>query len=141
MTLRASIVTAILLAVLGVGPAGAASCRSDLLAAAKNPLSAPPVRLVYRIHAGPIRVGKPFAVEVIACLEPGNAAPVRLRVDARMPAHGHAMNYKPTMRTIGPGHARFEGLLFHMPGRWEITFDVTTKSGRKRLAVPIDVTR
>ena len=71
---------------------------------------------------------------------PGNA-PRRIRVDARMPAHGHGMNYTPTEKNLGPGHARFEGLVFHMPGHWEISFDIFSDGARKRLLVPIDVKR
>jgi cytochrome c peroxidase len=69
-------------------------------------------------------VGKHFAVEVAACAKPGAAAPSSLKVDAQMPEHRHGMNYAPTVKPIGPGHWRAEGLLFHMPGKWEFVFFV-----------------
>ena len=75
-----------------------------------------------------------------ACIGPGTA-PRRIRIDARMPAHGHGMNYKPSERKLGPGHSRFEGLVFHMPGRWEISFDIFGADARKRLSVTLDVRR
>jgi len=121
-------------------PALAGDCRTDKLAKAEA-LSAPPVALVYKIHPGPIRVGAPFAVEVVACIAPDGKAPRRIRVDARMPAHGHGMNYRPSERKIGPGHARYDGFVFHMPGRWALTFDVFTSAGRKRLTVNFDIKR
>jgi hypothetical protein len=41
-----------------------------------------------------------------------------------MPAHGHGMNYRPTMTEIEPGHFRVSGLMLHMPGKWRMTFDL-----------------
>lgn len=41
-----------------------------------------------------------------------------------MPAHGHGMNYKAEIKALGRGRFQADGLLFHMPGRWEIVFDV-----------------
>jgi hypothetical protein len=49
---------------------------------------------------------------------------VELSVDAAMPEHGHGMNRVPRIEA-GDGHFRAEGLLFHMPGKWELYFDVT----------------
>jgi len=49
---------------------------------------------------------------------------LELSVDAAMPEHGHGMNRVPRIET-GDGHFRAEGLLFHMPGKWELYFDVT----------------
>jgi hypothetical protein len=65
-----------------------------------------------------------FAVEVVACPAPGAPPLTDLRLDARMPAHGHGMNYRPTVTRISPEHLRFEGLMLHMPGHWELTFEV-----------------
>jgi hypothetical protein len=47
-----------------------------------------------------------------------------------MPEHRHGMNYKPGIRPVGAGRFRAEGLMFHMPGRWEFVFDL----GGERLA-------
>jgi hypothetical protein len=50
---------------------------------------------------------------------------VTLDVDAGMPQHGHGLARRPRIARVGPGHWRAEGLRFHMPGRWELFFDVT----------------
>ena len=41
-----------------------------------------------------------------------------------MPEHKHSMNYRPTIRALGDGQWRVEGLLWHMSGRWELRLDV-----------------
>lgn len=139
MTGLLPIILAALFAVAPLGGAAQAACSLDKVEAGKS-LDAPPVRLTYRVVGGTIKVGEPFAIEVAACIGPGNA-PRRIRIDARMPAHGHGMNYTPTEKALGPGHARFEGLVFHMPGRWELSFDIYSDGARKRLLVPLDVKR
>ena len=52
-------------------------------------------------------------------------ADVELDVDAGMPQHGHGLARRPRIERVEPGHWRVEGLRFHMPGRWELFFDVT----------------
>jgi hypothetical protein len=47
-----------------------------------------------------------------------------LRVDATMPEHRHGMNYRPTVKPLGDGRWRAEGLLWHMSGRWQLRLDV-----------------
>ena len=74
--------------------------------------------LAYR--ASP-EVGKHFSVEVAACARNG-PPPRALKIDAHMPEHRHGMNYKPTVKPAGPGRWHAEGLLFHMPGKWELVF-------------------
>lgn len=46
-----------------------------------------------------------------------------LQVDAAMPHHGHGMNVSPKVIRVAPGSYRVEGMLFHMPGYWELYFD------------------
>jgi hypothetical protein len=79
--------------------------------------------LAWRTPA-PIRQGEFFFLDVAICAKSGGAAPSTLRVDARMPAHQHGMNYRPTVAAAGDGRFAARGLMFHMPGAWEIAFDV-----------------
>lgn len=58
-----------------------------------------------------------------ACTKPANDG--TLSVDAAMPHHGHGMNVRPKVEALGGGRFRVTGLLFHMPGRWELMFDRT----------------
>ena len=70
-----------------------------------------------------IEVGQPFMLIMNVCTKGGDAAEL-VRVDATMPEHKHGMNYAPTIAGSGNGRYKVEGLLFHMPGSWEIAFDV-----------------
>jgi hypothetical protein len=83
-------------------------------------------------------LGKHFALETIVCTKPG-AAPKSLRVDAQMPEHRHGMNYRPAVTATAPGTYRAEGMLFHMPGRWDIAFDVVVGGRSERLTSTLRV--
>lgn len=63
---------------------------------------------------------------------------LRLEVDAAMPDHRHGLNSTPTVSgNAGEGFA-VEGLLLHMPGYWEIYFDVTTGPVTERAQLAIE---
>lgn len=55
-----------------------------------------------------------------------------LLVDAAMPEHEHGMNTQPTVRRVGPGRFTVNGMLFHMPGNWELYFDVRRRGVTER---------
>ncbi len=74
-------------------------------------------------------VGRHFALELRVC--PADA--VLERVDAVMPEHRHGMNYRPSLKALGDGRWRAEGLMFHMPGRWELRLDVAKDGRTERL--------
>jgi len=84
------------------------------------------------VEGAPITVGKLFAVEVQVC--PADA--VLSRVDATMPEHQHGMNYRPRIQRVGAaqdGRWRAEGLMFHMPGRWDLRLDVLVAGRSQKL--------
>lgn len=54
-------------------------------------------------------------------------------VDARMPAHKHGMNYRPTIRPLGNGRFRIDGMMLHMAGQWEFAFEVQAGTEHMRL--------
>jgi len=63
---------------------------------------------------------------------PMDAATGSLSADAAMPHHGHGMNLKPSTRAPEPNGDRIAGpMLFHMPGAWEVYFDLES-DGRLR---------
>jgi hypothetical protein len=106
-----------LAAALGwLGDAAACSLPAD----AGAPLVGGPVQLAWRSLPARIAVSQPFELRVALC--PTEARLVR--VDATMPEHGHGMNYRPSVSTLGPGRIRVQGMLWHMAGRWELRFDV-----------------
>ena len=80
-------------------------------------------RYVVAFQASP-EVGKFFSVEIAACSKPGIPAPESLKVDAHMPEHRHGMNYAPEVKALRPGRWRAEGLMLHMPGKWELVFEI-----------------
>jgi hypothetical protein len=83
----------------------------------------------------PVGVGQHFVLNVRLC--PADA--VLLRVNAVMPEHGHGMNYRPSVTRLPDGHWRVEGLLFQMPGSWELRLDVRMADRTERLRQTIDV--
>jgi hypothetical protein len=93
----------------------------------------PTLALAYRPVPAPVVVGRHFAVEAAACAKGGAPAPAALRVDAQMPEHRHGMNYRAQVVPLAAGRWRADGLLFHMPGRWQFVFDVESGGRRERL--------
>lgn len=91
-------------------------------------------RYVLALPAEVPPLNAPFSVAFALCARDGAAVPAP-RIDAWMPAHRHGMNYRPSVAALGPGRFRADGLLFHMPGRWEFRIDV----GGERLAAPVDL--
>ena len=107
-----------------------AACGKDLPSATRQEIRAKDVVLVFASQPGPITVGKHFSLDVRLC-SAAAAANTKLRllkVDADMPVHRHGMNYLAAVRlqVRSQGAARYqaEGLMFHMPGVWRLTFDV-----------------
>ncbi len=82
--------------------------------------------LAWRTQPAPIVVGRHFSFDLVVCPKAGAPLPQSLRIDAQMPEHRHGMNYKPSISRVGnePGRFRADGLMFHMPGRWELAFDL-----------------
>jgi hypothetical protein len=114
------------------------------LAAAAQGCDEPGTRLesagyvvVYRTVPAKLAVGEHFAVDARVCAKGQDAAPAGLRVDATMPEHRHGMNYRATAAAKGGGRYLAEGLLFHMPGRWQLLFDVEARGTTERLASDI----
>lgn len=84
-----------------------------------------------------IAVGQHFVIDFAVCPKAGARTPQAVRVDASMPAHRHGMNYRTGITPTGSGTYRAEGLMFHMAGQWELTFDVVAGTTTERLASPI----
>lgn len=87
----------------------------------------------YRTLPEKFAVGKHFAVELAVCPKGGGQPPDSVRLDAHMPEHRHGMNYKADVVAIPGGRYRAEGLMFHMPGRWEFIFDLRAGGRTDRL--------
>ena len=79
-----------------------------------------------------IEVGQPFSLLFNVCAKSGSPGEL-VAVDAQMPDHKHGMNYRPTIVPGGDGRYRVDGLVFHMPGYWELSIDVRTGEESERL--------
>jgi hypothetical protein len=88
-----------------------------------------PVSLAWRSVPRDIVVGRPFVLQLTLCPADAQLA----AVDATMPEHRHGMNYKPSLKPLGGGRWRAEGLLWHMSGRWELRFDVLHAGAKRSL--------
>ena len=88
---------------------------------------------VLEYRAAP-EVGKHFSVDIAACAKSG-PPPQALKIDATMPEHRHGMNYRPEVKRTGPGRWQADGLMFHMPGKWELVFIVEGERLARELIV------
>jgi hypothetical protein len=89
--------------------------------------------LAFRPEPLRLEVGLPFALLMNVCTKRGGEPAELVRVDATMPEHKHGMNYATTIKANGDGRYQVDGLLFHMPGSWEVTFDVRSGGDIQRL--------
>ncbi|MFQ5413769.1 MAG: FixH family protein [Phycisphaerae bacterium] len=123
--------------------------------AAHAPTPDPAVRLPYRTRSNdgtyvvayrpvpdPIPMNDMFELEVLVAprgTERVTPPDVDLAVDASMPAHRHGMTTRARVTRTGPGRYHVDGLLFHMPGHWELYFDITRDGETERAQVNVDL--
>jgi hypothetical protein len=70
--------------------------------------------------------GEPCSLEVSVETRDGEPPPrLELSVDAAMPDHRHGLVARPAVTRLGESRWRVDGLLLHMPGYWEVYFDLT----------------
>ena len=93
--------------------------KGDLLLAFKPLLKADSVSKAQRIP-----MARHFALDVQLCDRGGVSGAQLTKADASMPAHKHGMNYRPTIKPLGNGRFRVDGMMFHMAGRWQLAFEV-----------------
>jgi hypothetical protein len=110
----------------------AAVCGERIAGATRRVVDAS-YEIVFASTPGSIETGKHFSLEFAVCPRGVANPPDAVRVDAVMPEHRHGMNYRPVVVAKGDGIYRADGLMLHMPGRWEIRFDVVTAAGTDRL--------
>ena len=119
-----------LLALLVIALRGQA-CEATLPGEGAHRLEGERYVVAWRAEPTPLHVSEFFVVEVAACAKTGSGGPEELRVDAVMPEHKHGMNYRPTVTRIGAGRFHAQGLMLHMPGPWEIRFDLRGAAGNE----------
>lgn len=104
-------------------PAWAAACEPALRGAGVRTIEGKRYALAWRAPT-PLPLAEFFAIDFALCARDGDRIDAPPRVDATMPEHGHGMNYRPAVTTQGNGRFRADGLLLHMPGRWQLSFAV-----------------
>jgi hypothetical protein len=112
------------------GPAGKVSGESN----------AGTYRVTWQSDPDPVPLNATFALEVeVADAAGGDVSALELAADAAMPDHGHGMNTKPRVTRLGPGRFKVEGMLFHMPGYWELYFDLARGALRERAQFALEL--
>jgi YtkA-like len=96
-------------------------------------------RIVFVPRPAPAPVGRHFDVDFVVCAGAAALDATKIQVDADMPAHRHGMNYRAAVSALGPGVYRAQGLMFHMPGRWRLIFDVALDGRSLRLTRELEV--
>jgi hypothetical protein len=86
---------------------------------------------------GEIEWNKHFGVEFFITPENPAVGPLKVVVDADMPAHRHGMNTKPELFDQGDLSYRVEGMLFHMKGDWVISVEVSGDGSTERAEFPV----
>ena len=82
----------------------------------------------YTLDPSDITVSEPFDMTFTISAADAMDTPLTdasATADANMPAHEHGMNVEPTATNNGDGTTTVSGMVFHMPGHWEVTVDVT----------------
>jgi len=140
-----AVAAGLLCAVLGAGPgaiatsAAAPPCEAPASLGTPQRLESADVVVLFRTVPAPIEIGKHFAVEAHVCPTPPIGTAAGFMVDARMPEHRHGMNYRAHVSRRPDGIYVAEGLLFHMPGLWQLVFDVERGGRMERLMKDIDL--
>jgi len=76
------------------------------------------------LKSGRIPMARHFSLDVQLCDRGGVSGAQLAKADADMPAHKHGMNYRPTIKPLGNGRFRVDGMMFHMAGEWQLAFEV-----------------
>ncbi len=106
--------------------------KGDLLLAFKPLLKADSPSKAQRIP-----MARHFALDVQVCDRGGVSVAQLTKADASMPAHKHGMNYRPTIKPLGDGRFRIDGMMFHMAGQWQLAFEV--QAGKEVIRLTHDV--
>ena len=135
----------IVLSLVGCGNGGESPSAADDVSPESGPgswLEADTADGNYRIRwrplVDPIPVADVFAVEVQVEGVKRDLEGITILVDAEMPHHRHGMNLVPALEG-GPEEWTARGMLFHMPGRWEVSVDVLYDGRMERAQWTVEV--
>lgn len=135
--IRLAAIAALAMAAFASSGAAAQPCGAGLAGAQR--IESVRYAIAFLTRPAKIAVGRHFSVEFAVCAKGDRPAPQSVQVDATMPEHKHGMNYAPNITKTGPDRYRADGLMFHMPGRWELTFELRSNGQTEKLARSIVV--
>ena len=95
--------------------------------------------MLYRIKSPPFAVAQHFAMQFRFCRGEQSLTVKRFELDALMPAHNHAMNYRARIDILDDGLIEASGLLFHMPGQWQVVVDVEYGGTAQQLKIDYQI--
>lgn len=95
--------------------------------------------LHYRIKSPPLRVARHFSMQFQLCRGETVIVIEGFTLDALMPAHGHGMNYKASIDWLDNGLVEAGGLLFHMPGQWRVTVNLTYDGAGRQARLDVEI--
>jgi hypothetical protein len=134
------LVAMLLVVIPPVNPTSAAPrCKVPTGFDTQQRVESPNTVVLYHTVPPDIAVGQQFAVEAVVCSTKEAGPASGLGVDAQMPEHRHGMNYRPRVSRRPDGVFVAEGMLFHMPGQWQLRFDVQRGDKTERLSSDIEV--
>ena len=122
----------LLIGVLCCLPAPALACSLD---DAERIRSDDGVTLWYRLKAPPLPLAQHFTLQFRACRGEQLLAVEDFELDATMPAHQHGMNYHASVHQLADGLIEARGLLFHMPGHWEVVVEFDHAGAKQRFSL------
>lgn len=68
------------------------------------------------------------------------ATGLQIYVSGGMPDHGHGLPTQPIMtHEETPGTYLIEGMQFHMPGQWTVTFDIGSQESSDKITFEVDL--
>ena len=93
----------------------------------------------WRPSPDPIPDNEPCRLQVEVSAGGAPVDDVELHVHAWMPAHRHGMVRNPVATSIGDGGYEVRGMLFHMPGHWQLFFDVIRDGELERATFELEL--
>lgn len=135
--MRAAASAAILATILLAAATAPAVACADIPVSARI-VEGPHFRLIVQSDPTPIPLNAPFSLDILICDGRMAELPRLTHVDAQMPAHRHGMNYHAKITKRDWGIYRAEGLLLHMPGEWEFSFEFAGADRSERLTFRYD---
>ena len=119
----------LLIAALCCGPVSAFACS---LENADRVVSDDGITLLYRLKSTPLVLAQHFSLQFLVCRGDSVFVVENFKIDAVMPAHQHGMNYHASVNSQQDGMIEARGLLFHMPGHWQVVIDLEYQGNKQQ---------